>query len=125
MAQRVSIARALAPKPKVLLADEPTTALDVTVQSEILELLRGLSVSRGMAIVLVTHDWGVVADIFDRAAVLYRGDQLECAGVVDLFKKPQHPYTRALLKSNPHSAPVGEPLPTIQDTLARMREGEA
>jgi peptide/nickel transport system permease protein len=125
MAQRVSIARSLAPKPKVLLADEPTTALDVTVQSEILELLRGLSMSRGMAIILVTHDWGVVADICDRAAVLYRGDLLECADVVDLFNKPQHPYTRALLKSNPHSAPVGEPLPTIQDTLARMREGDA
>jgi peptide/nickel transport system permease protein len=125
MAQRVSIARALAPKPKVLLADEPTTALDVTVQSEILELLRGLSVSRGMAIVLVTHDWGVVADICDRAAVLYRGDLLECADVVDLFNRPQHPYTQALLKSNPHSATVGEPLPTIQDTMARMRESEA
>ena len=120
MAQRVAIARALAGKPKVLLADEPTTALDVTVQSEILELLRGLSQSRGMAIVLVTHDWGVVADICDRAAVLYRGDLIECADVYELFERPKHRYTQALLKSNPHSAPVGQPLPTIQDTLARM-----
>jgi len=125
MAQRVAIARALAPKPKVLLADEPTTALDVTVQSEILELLRSLSLSRGMAVILVTHDWGVVADICDRAAVLYRGDLLECADVVELFHDPKHPYTQALLKSNPHSAPVGAPLPTIQETLARMSGGAA
>ncbi|SDR57787.1 peptide/nickel transport system permease protein [Rhizobiales bacterium GAS191] len=125
MAQRVAIARALAPRPKVLLADEPTTALDVTVQAEILDLLRGLSQRHGMAIILVTHDWGVVADICDRAAVLYNGDLLECAPVTELFSNPQHPYTAALLKSNPHSAPVGVPLPTIQDTLARMREARA
>ncbi len=125
MAQRVAIARALAAKPQALLADEPTTALDVTVQSEILELLRGLSQSRGMAIALVTHDWGVVADICDRAAVLYRGDLIECADVYELFARPKQRYTQALLKSNPHSAPVGQPLPTIQDTLARMDRAQS
>ena len=79
MAQRVGIARALAAEPKILLADEPTTALDVTVQAEILELLRALSASRNMAVIIVTHDWGVVADICDRAMVLYQGRALETA----------------------------------------------
>ena len=121
MAQRVAIARALAPRPKILLADEPTTALDVTVQAEILELLRGLGQRHGMGIILVTHDWGVVADLCDRAAVLYNGEMLECAPVDELFSRPRHPYTAALLRSNPHSAPIGAPLPTIQETMARLR----
>jgi peptide/nickel transport system permease protein len=120
MAQRVGIARALALKPAVLLADEPTTALDVTVQAEILELIRSISRANQMAVVLVTHDWGVVADICDRALVLYQGEMMETASVVDLFHHPQHDYTKALLKANPHNARVGEALPTIQDTLARM-----
>ncbi len=120
MAQRVGIARALAPGPLILLADEPTTALDVTVQAEILELIRGLSQRRQMAVLFVTHDWGVVADICDRAMVLYQGRVLESATIDDIFARPQHPYTAALLKANPHSAPPGQPLPTIQDTLERM-----
>ena len=117
MPQRVGIARALASEPKILLADEPTTALDVTVQAEILALLRSLSQSRQMAVVLVTHDWGVVADICDRAMVLRHGQVLESATVVDLFHRPQHPYTQALLAANPHSAQPGEVLPTVDDKL--------
>jgi peptide/nickel transport system permease protein len=117
MAQRVGIARALALKPAILLADEPTTALDVTVQAEILELIRELSKSRNMAVVLVTHDWGVVADICDRALVLYQGNSMEQASVMDLFLKPQHVYTKALLKANPHNVKAGERLPTIADVI--------
>ncbi len=117
MAQRVGIAKALALKPSILLADEPTTALDVTVQAEILELIRSISQSHHMAVVLVTHDWGVVADICDRALVLYQGVMQETANVVDLFHNPQHDYTKALLRANPHNAKVGEALPTIQDVM--------
>ncbi|MBR1227110.1 MULTISPECIES: dipeptide/oligopeptide/nickel ABC transporter permease/ATP-binding protein [unclassified Bradyrhizobium] len=123
MAQRVGIARALAAEPRILLADEPTTALDVTVQAEILELLRALSASRNMAVIIVTHDWGVVADLCDRAMVLYQGRALETASVVDLFERPSHPYTAALLKANPHGAKPGEPLPTIEETLRSIQEG--
>ncbi|HSV78796.1 MAG TPA: dipeptide/oligopeptide/nickel ABC transporter permease/ATP-binding protein [Ramlibacter sp.] len=125
MAQRVGIARALAPRPKVVFADEPTTALDVTVQAEILELLRGLRHSHGMAVVFVTHDWGVVADICDRAMVLFRGNMLETAPVLDIFERPSHPYTAALLRANPHNAPPGQVLPTVDETLARMAREEA
>jgi peptide/nickel transport system permease protein len=120
MAQRVGIARALAAQPRVLLADEPTTALDVTVQAEILDLLRTLGRTHGLAVVFVTHDWGVVADICDRAMVLYRGRVLETAPVLEVFERPQHPYTAALLKANPHGAPPGQRLPTVDETLARL-----
>ncbi len=122
MAQRVGIARALAPQPQVLFADEPTTALDVTVQAEILELLRELGHRNGMAVVFVTHDWGVVADICDRAMVLRHGQVLETASVLDIFERPQHPYTAALLKANPHSAPPGQPLPTVEETLLQAAQ---
>ena len=125
MAQRVGIARALAPNPQVLFADEPTTALDVTVQAEILELLRALKDSHGMAVVFVTHDWGVVADICDRAMVLFRGRVLETADVLEIFDRPRHPYTAALLRANPHNAPPGQVLPTVEETLARMEREEA
>jgi len=114
------MARALASEPRILLADEPTTALDVTVQAEILALLRSLSQSRQMAVVLVTHDWGVVADICDRAMVLRHGQVLESATVVDLFHRPQHPYTQALLAANPHSAKPGDVLPTVDDKLMNI-----
>ena len=124
MAQRVGIARALAREPRVLLADEPTTALDVTVQAEILSLLRQLSRERGMAVILVTHDWGVVADLCDRALVMRHGRVLESADVVDLFHRPQHPYTRALLAANPHSAQPGQPLPTVAEVLAAAGKKE-
>jgi peptide/nickel transport system permease protein len=113
MAQRVAIARALAGEPKLVIADEPTTALDVTVQAEILELLRELQRERGMAMLLITHDWGVVADICERAVVLYAGQVVERAPLVPMFRQPLHPYTKALLAANPHSAGEAEVLPSI------------
>lgn len=113
MAQRIVIAMALAGEPRLLIADEPTTALDVTVQAEILDLLRGLQAERGMALIFVTHDWAVVADICQRAVVMYAGEVVERATVAQMFAKPLHPYTYGLMESNPHHAVKGEPLPTI------------
>jgi peptide/nickel transport system permease protein len=117
MAQRVSIALALAGDPALLIADEPTTALDVTVQAEILALLRDLRDRRDMAIVFVTHDWGVLADICDRAVVMYAGEVVERAAVEDLYRAPRHPYTQRLLAANPHRAPVAGTLPTIPGSV--------
>jgi len=113
MAQRVAIARALAGRPRLLIADEPTTALDVTVQAEILDLLREIRETTGMAIVLVTHDFGVLADSCDRALVMYGGRIVEDAPVRSLIYDPRHPYARALLASNPAEIPSGDRLPTI------------
>jgi peptide/nickel transport system permease protein len=113
MAQRVAIAIALAGRPELLVADEPTTALDVTVQAEILDLLRSLQERLGMAVLFVTHDWGVVADICDRAVVMYAGQVVERASVAEIFHDPLHPYTQALQASDPHNAVKGQPLPTI------------
>ncbi|WP_086771481.1 dipeptide/oligopeptide/nickel ABC transporter permease/ATP-binding protein [Streptomyces bobili] len=113
MAQRVVVARALAGEPKLLIADEPTTALDVTIQVEILDLLRTLQRDRAMAIMLVTHDLGVVADMCDRVVVMYAGQVAERADVKELFGTPHHPYTRALLASNPHNQHNSAVLPTI------------
>jgi peptide/nickel transport system permease protein len=113
MAQRVAIATALAGEPKLLIADEPTTALDVTVQAEILALLRELRERRGMAVLLVGHDWGVVADSCDRVVVMYAGEVVERADVFGIFERPIHPYTQALLATDPHHAGEGMRLPTI------------
>jgi peptide/nickel transport system ATP-binding protein/oligopeptide transport system ATP-binding protein len=104
MRQRVMIAMALACDPEVLIADEPTTALDVTIQAQILELVRELRTKLGMAIVWITHDLGVIAGIADRVAVMYAGQIVEHAPVADLFARPRHPYTQALLKTVPHLA---------------------
>ena len=101
MRQRVMIAIALACDPKVLIADEPTTALDVTIQAQILELIKELRQKLGMAIIWITHDLGVIAEIADRVAVMYAGQIVEHAEVKDLFANPQHPYTRALLETLP------------------------
>jgi len=101
MRQRVMIAMAIACEPDLLIADEPTTALDVTIQAEILDLLRGLRETRGMGIVLITHDLGVVAEQADRVAIMYAGRIVEEAATVELFAHPLHPYTRALLRSMP------------------------
>jgi peptide/nickel transport system permease protein len=117
MAQRVAIARALAGSPRLLIADEPTTALDVTVQAEILDLLREVQTSRGMAILLVTHDWGVVADLCGRAVVMYAGQVIERAGVSPVFQEPLHPYTAALLAADPHKTTEERLLPTIPGTV--------
>jgi peptide/nickel transport system ATP-binding protein len=101
MRQRVMIAMALACDPKLLIADEPTTALDVTIQAEILDLLRDLKASTGAAIILITHDLGVVAEVCDEVAVMYAGEIVERAPVDVLFASPQHPYTIGLLGSIP------------------------
>ncbi|MCA9860253.1 MAG: ABC transporter ATP-binding protein, partial [Thermomicrobiales bacterium] len=101
MRQRVMIAMALACNPKVLIADEPTTALDVTIQAQILDLMTGLNRDFGTAIVLITHDLGVVAEVCQRVVVMYAGRVVEEASAFDLFSAPQHPYTIGLLSSIP------------------------
>jgi peptide/nickel transport system ATP-binding protein len=101
MRQRVMIAIALACNPKLLIADEPTTALDVTIQAQILDLMRDLKSSVGAAIVLITHDLGVVAEVAERVVVMYAGRKVEEAAVGDLFRNPRHPYTQGLLGSVP------------------------
>jgi oligopeptide/dipeptide ABC transporter ATP-binding protein len=101
MRQRVMIAMALACNPKLLIADEPTTALDVTIQAQILELLDGLRKSRELAVLLITHDLGVVAEVADRVAVMYTGKIVEESPVEELFARPRHPYTEGLLRSVP------------------------
>ena len=115
--QRVMIAIALAGDPAVLIADEPTTALDVTIQSTILDLLRDLQTSRETAIVFITHDMGVVAEIADRVAVMYKGDLVEIAPVYDLFADPQHPYTQGLLNCRPRPHQQLRRLPTVSDFM--------
>ncbi len=114
MRQRVMIAMALACGPRLLLADEPTTALDVTIQSQILDLLRELKQEFGMAILIITHDLGVIAEIADRVAVMYAGTIVESAPVAAIFDSPQHPYTRALVASIPRLGHWPERLTTIE-----------
>lgn len=104
MCQRVMIAMAIACKPKLLIADEPTTALDVTIQAQILELLMDLQQSNGMALVLITHDMGVVAETARRVSVQYAGQKVEEQAVDSLFSSPHHPYTNALLSALPERA---------------------
>ena len=106
------IAMALANKPKLLIADEPTTALDVTIQAQILELLTGLQQETGMALVLITHDMGVVAETVQRVQVQYAGQRVELQEVGGLFQNPHHPYTAALLAALPERA-TEKRLPTI------------
>ena len=101
MRQRVMIAMALACDPKLLIADEPTTALDVTIQAQILELLEELQRKRGLSVLLITHDLGVVAEVADRVAVMYTGRIVEESAVEELFRQPKHPYTEGLLRSVP------------------------
>ena len=112
--QRVMIAIAIASNPRLLIADEPTTALDVTIQKQILDLLMKLQEDYGMGLILITHDMGVVAETADRVVVQYKGRKMEEADVLDLFENPQSPYTRALLSALPEHA-TGDRLPTVSD----------
>ncbi|MGI8871003.1 MAG: ABC transporter ATP-binding protein [Candidatus Limnocylindria bacterium] len=122
MAQRVMIAMALACEPELLIADEPTTALDVTIQAQILDLMRSLQRETGTAIVLITHDLGVVAEMADRVAVMYAGEIVEQADVRELFTDPRHPYTRGLIGSVPTLGEVKEQLATIPGSVPNLIE---
>ncbi|ODT79800.1 MAG: dipeptide/oligopeptide/nickel ABC transporter ATP-binding protein [Pelagibacterium sp. SCN 64-44] len=114
MRQRAMIALAISCDPSLLIADEPTTALDVTTEAQILELLKSLQSELGMAIIFITHNFGVVADIADRVSVMYLGRIVETASVDDIFYAPKHPYTQALLRSIPRlGVDQGRRLPTI------------
>ncbi len=117
MRQRAVIAMALACDPKLLIADEPTTALDVTIQAQILELLRRLQGDLGTAIILITHDLGVIADLVDDVAVMYAGKVVEHTAVRTLFNDPKHPYTRGLLNSVPSLETRERRLRTIEGTV--------
>jgi peptide/nickel transport system ATP-binding protein len=120
MRQRVMIAMALACDPKVLIADEPTTALDVTIQAAVLDLLRDVRERLGTAIILITHNLGVVADIADRVLVMYAGRKAEEAQVADLFAEPQHPYTIGLLGAIPRPQQGGEPPERLREIPGRV-----
>ena len=117
MNQRVMIAMAISCNPRLLIADEPTTALDVTIQAQILDLLLQLQRERGMTLVLITHDMGVVAETAQRVAVMYAGQVMEERSAVDLFSRPRHPYTGALLEALPERAVGKDRLPAIPGTV--------
>ncbi|SNY94152.1 dipeptide transport system ATP-binding protein [Cohaesibacter sp. ES.047] len=112
--QRIMIAMAIACQPQLLIADEPTTALDVTIQKQILDLLMDIQSRSDMALIMITHDMGVVAETADRVVVQYNGEQMEESGVLELFESPKHPYTKALLSALPERAD-GDRLPTVSD----------
>ena len=119
MRQRAMIAMALACRPKLLIADEPTTALDVTIQAQVLELIGDLQQQIGAAVVLITHDLGVVAETADKVIVLYAGRKMEEAPVRELFARPRHPYTRGLLRSMPR---LGSSIDQADDAQTRLNE---
>jgi oligopeptide/dipeptide ABC transporter ATP-binding protein len=119
--QRALIAMSLACEPRVVIADEPTTALDVTIQAQILDLLRSLQERMGLALLLITHDLGVVAEMADRVGVMYAGRIVEESPVHDLFATPRHPYTRGLMASIPGGAP-GSRLRAIQGSVPPLGE---
>jgi oligopeptide/dipeptide ABC transporter ATP-binding protein len=123
MRQRVMIAMALACDPKLLIADEPTTALDVTIQAQILDLLNNLRKTRELGVLLITHDLGVVAEVADRVAVMYTGKIVEASPVDELFARPKHPYTEGLLRSVPKltakNVMKAERLQTIEGTVPK------
>jgi oligopeptide/dipeptide ABC transporter ATP-binding protein len=120
MAQRVMIAMALACEPELLIADEPTTALDVTIQAQILDLIRDLRDRTGTAVIFITHDLGVVAEMCDRVAVMYAGEIVEQSDMATLFRQPLHPYTRGLLGSIPVVGEVKESLAVIPGSVPNL-----
>jgi oligopeptide/dipeptide ABC transporter ATP-binding protein len=120
MAQRVMIAMALACEPELLIADEPTTALDVTIQAQILDLMRNLREQTGTAIILITHDLGVVAEMCDRVAVMYAGEIVEQTDVTTLFRRARHPYTRGLIGSIPVVGDVRDALSVIPGNVPNL-----
>jgi oligopeptide/dipeptide ABC transporter ATP-binding protein len=120
MAQRIMIAMALACEPELLIADEPTTALDVTIQAQILDLMRDLQRDLNTAVVLITHDLGVVAEMADRVAVMYAGEFVEEASVRSIFKEPLHPYTRGLIGSIPVLGSLKTDLDTIPGVVPSL-----
>ena len=124
MRQRVMIAMALSCEPKILFADEPTTALDVTIQAQILRLMNELQKKTGTAIVMATHDLGVIAQVCQRVIVMYAGRIVEQASVHELFHNPRHPYTRALLESlpKPGREQHGQRLPAIKGIVPSLFE---
>jgi peptide/nickel transport system ATP-binding protein len=115
--QRVMIAMAISCNPSLLIADEPTTALDVTVQKTILQLIKELQVKQQMSVIYITHDLGLVAEIADKVIVMYKGDVVECGSIKEIFLNPQHPYTKALLSCRPDASSKGKRLPVISDFL--------
>ena len=120
MAQRVMIAMALACVPDLLIADEPTTALDVTIQAQILDLMRNLRSQLGSAVILITHDLGVIAEMANRVAVMYAGEIVEQTSVIDLFKEPLHPYTKGLIGSTPVLGKVRDKLDVIPGSVPNL-----
>ena len=120
--QRVMIAMALSCNPQLLIADEPTTALDVTIQAQILDILRKLRDERGMAIIFITHDLGVIAEIADEVLVMFQGEEVEYGPVLDIFARPQHPYTKGLLACRPRLESTFRRLPTVDDFMETRRE---
>jgi peptide/nickel transport system ATP-binding protein len=122
MRQRIMIAIGLACNPEVLIADEPTTALDVTIQAQILDLLNSLQKRLDMAIMLITHDLGVVSEVCDRVVVMYAGQVVEEADVKEIFQHPSHPYTEGLIASTPKIGERREYLYTIEGTVPRLEE---
>jgi peptide/nickel transport system ATP-binding protein len=122
--QRVMIAMAISCNPVLLIADEPTTALDVTVQKTILELIKELQVQNNMGVILITHDLGVVADIADKIIVMYKGEIVEQGLTKEVLLQPQHPYTKALLACRPAGKPKGERLPVVSDFIEEQGNGQ-
>ena len=118
--QRAMLAMALICQPALLIADEPTTALDVTIQAQVLDLMRDLQAEMGMAILLITHDLGVVANMADEVVVIYHGEIMESGPVEDIFRRPRHPYLKALLKASPHfDMAEGERLVALREARPR------
>jgi len=122
--QRVTIAMAISCNPRVLIADEPTTALDVTVQATILDLLRNLCQERGMSLIFITHDLGVIAELVDRVTVMYRGTAVESGDIKTVFSNPNHPYTKGLLACRPTLKRQLQILPTVADFMEVSTDGE-